>query len=284
MIDLLIRSCANYDRDDSRFVWMRNFDPYAGHSWAAGHAAFASGNNQESSSESMNFATALILYGEVTGNEKIRDMGIYWHSTEAEAIRHYWFDIERKVFPEKFGHSCVGMVWGDGAAYGTWWTANPEEIHGINYLPLNGGSLYLGRDPEYVRRNFQNILSSNRNFHQGGFEGDPEKLDRWQDILLQYLALADSKDAIVRYSQYEQSPAEFGATKLHTKQWLGSLNYFGSPNFRARGDHPTSTVLATKSGKKTYIVFNAKRTTKTVRFSDDRSFKVPHGYHVFRIE
>ena len=49
MIDLLIRDCANYDRNDTRFPWMRNFDPYAGHSWASGHAGFASGNNQESS-------------------------------------------------------------------------------------------------------------------------------------------------------------------------------------------------------------------------------------------
>ena len=61
MIDLLIRNCANYDRADTRFPWMRFFDPYAGHSWASGHAGFAAGNNQESSSESMNFATSLIL-------------------------------------------------------------------------------------------------------------------------------------------------------------------------------------------------------------------------------
>ena len=61
MIDLLIRNCANYDRTDKRFPWMRFFDPYAGHSWASGNAGFASGNNQESSSESMNFASSLIF-------------------------------------------------------------------------------------------------------------------------------------------------------------------------------------------------------------------------------
>jgi endoglucanase Acf2 len=182
-IDLLIRTCANYDRDDKRFCWMRNFDPYAGHSWAAGHAGFASGNNQESSSESMNFATSLILYGEATGDTSIRDLGIYWHATEAEAIRNYWFDLDSEVFPDGFGHSCVGMVWSDGGAYGTWWTANPEEIHGINHLPVNGGSLYLGRDPDYVVKNFENMLRSNRNFHKAGFPGDPDSIDRWQDIL-----------------------------------------------------------------------------------------------------
>ena len=107
MIDLLIRNCANYDRGDQRFPWMRFFDPYAGHSWASGNAAFASGNNQESSSESMNFATALILYGEATGNKQVRDLGIYWHATEAEAIRNYWFDTDEAVFPDGYGHPCL---------------------------------------------------------------------------------------------------------------------------------------------------------------------------------
>ena len=173
MIDLLIRNCANYDRADQRFPWMRFFDPYAGHSWASGHAGFASGNNQESSSESMNFATSLILYGEATGNTTVRDLGIYWHATEAEAIRNYWFDNDRAVFPNGYGHPCVGMIWGDGGTYGTWWTANPEEIHGINYLPITGGSLYLGRDVSYAEENFRDLVNSNRNFHNGGFEGTP---------------------------------------------------------------------------------------------------------------
>jgi endoglucanase Acf2 len=191
LIDALIRDCASDDREDSRFPWMRSFDPYAGHSWAAGHAGFGSGNNQESSSESMNFATSLILYGQATGRDDIRDLGIYWHSTEAEAVRQYWFDQDRAVFPDGYAHSCVGMVWGDGASYGTWWTANPEEIHGINFLPVNGGSLYLGRDPGYVRANLDDLRASNKNFHEAGFDGDPLSYDRWQDILAEYLALAD---------------------------------------------------------------------------------------------
>jgi len=162
MIDLLIRNCANYDRTDKRFPWMRFFDPYAGHSWASGSAGFASGNNQESSSESMNFATSLILYGEAIDDSKIRDLGIYWHATEAESIRHYWFDNDGEVFPNGFGSPCVGMVWGDGGTFGTWWTANPEEIHGINFLPVTGGSLYLGRDPKFVKQNFDSLVAANR--------------------------------------------------------------------------------------------------------------------------
>ena len=63
MVDLLIRDANNYDRTDTRFPYLRDFDIYAGHDWASGHGAFAAGNNQESSSEGMNFANALIQWG-----------------------------------------------------------------------------------------------------------------------------------------------------------------------------------------------------------------------------
>jgi endoglucanase Acf2 len=279
-IDLLIRSCANYDRNDARFPWLRNFDPYAGHSWASGHAGFASGNNQESSSESMNFATSLVLYGEATGNSKIRDLGIFWHATEAEAINHYWFDIDNQVFPQGYGHPCVGMIWGDGGTYGTWWTANPEEIHGINFLPINGGSLYLGREPDYVKRNFDSMLQSNRHFHQAGFEGDAQRIDRWHDVLHQYLALCDPKEAIGRHDQWgRKQQSEFGESKLHTQQWLDSLKQFGHFDPSTPANHPTAVVL-TKAGVKTYVIFNARPEAKTVRFADGFETTVPTGLHV----
>ncbi len=281
MIELLIRDCANHDRSDMRFPWMRNFDPYAGHSWASGHAGFASGNNQESSSESMNFATSLILYGQATGNDRIRDLGIYWHATEAEAIRNYWFDIDEAVFPVGYEHSCVGIVWGDGGTYGTWWTANPEEIHGINYLPLGGGSLYLGQDPAYVLRNYQNMLASNRRFHRAGFDGDADRLDRWHDVLRQYLAFADAKRAELRYDQHGLDlESEFGETKLHTRQWLQSLRWLGRFDRSTRANHPTAAVFVSQ-GTKTYVVDNADGAPRTVRFSDGVKVNAPPGLHAF---
>lgn len=279
MIDLLIRNCANYDRSDRRFPWMRFFDPYAGHSWASGNAAFASGNNQESSSESMNFATALILYGEATENQKIRDLGIYWHATEAEAIRNYWFDNDGAVFPKGFGSPCVGMVWGDGGTYGTWWTANPEEIHGINFLPLNGGSLYLARDADFVRRNFASLLAANKRYHNAGFDGDPEKLTAWQDIVHEYLAFADPADARQRHSVNGAAvKSEFGETKVHTAQWISALEQLGQYDSIVQADSPTA-VCFINEGKRVYVVYNGSADTKAVTFSDGATFQVPHGLH-----
>ena len=60
MVELLIRDIASTNREDLLFPHLRCFDVYAGHSWASGHAKFGDGNNQESSSESMN-ATLLAM-------------------------------------------------------------------------------------------------------------------------------------------------------------------------------------------------------------------------------
>ncbi|MDB6149449.1 MAG: glycoside hydrolase family 81, partial [Chthoniobacter sp.] len=62
MVRLLIRDIASADRQDPMFPFLRNFDPYAGHSWASGHAKFGDGNNNESSSEAVNAWYGLILW------------------------------------------------------------------------------------------------------------------------------------------------------------------------------------------------------------------------------
>src|SRR5688572_27939266 len=81
MVYLLIKDPANWDRKDTRFPFLRSMDVYAGHSWANGAGQYEEGNNQESSSEEINFSTAVILWGAATGNKAIRDLGIFLYTT-----------------------------------------------------------------------------------------------------------------------------------------------------------------------------------------------------------
>ncbi len=155
MVKLLIRDMASGDRNDPLFPFLRNFDPYAGHSWASGHARFGDGNNNESSSEAMNAWCGMILWGEATGDRTIRDLGVYLYTTEMNAIEEYWFDVHRENHPKSYTPSAVTMVWGGKGVDATWFSARPEHIHGINWLPITGGSLYLGRFPEYAKKNFR---------------------------------------------------------------------------------------------------------------------------------
>ena len=50
------------------------------------------------------------------------------------------------------------MVWGSKGVHATWFSGDPEFVHGINFLPITSGSLYLGRHPDYIIENYNEIV------------------------------------------------------------------------------------------------------------------------------
>ncbi|MFI1938621.1 glycosyl hydrolase [Streptomyces purpureus] len=265
MVKTLIRDAANPSRTDTAFPFLRGFDVYAGHSWASGHQGFAAGNNQESSSESTNLSAGLVLWGSVTGDTALRDLGLYLLTTESEAVAQYWFDADQQVFPGSFGHDTAGMVWGSGAAYATWWTANPEEIHGINVLPVTAGSsLHLARHKAAIRRNLAELEREN---------GGPAV--EWRDILWEFQSLADPAAARAKWDAgHAGYTPEAGESKAHTYHWITSLDTLGAPDATVTGDIATSAVF-TKGTVRTYAAHNHASTARTVTFSDGTQLIVP---------
>ncbi|WP_374985405.1 glycosyl hydrolase [Streptomyces fradiae] len=264
MVKELIKDAANPARDDARYPFLRGFDVYAGHSWAAGHSAFAAGNNQESSSESINLSAGLIMWGSAMGDKALRDQGVYMMMTESESIAQYWFDADQEVYPEDFTHDVVGMVWGSGGAYATWWTANPEEIHGINFLPMTGGSLHLAREKDMLRRGVAEMEREN---------GGPAV--EWKDIFWQVQALYDPARAMGYWNQWNGGYApEAGETKAHTYHWVATMNSIGSPDMTVTANSPTAVVFD-KNGTRTYAAHNYTAETCSVLFSDGGVLNVP---------
>jgi endoglucanase Acf2 len=264
MVDLLIRDGNNYDRNDTRFPFLRSFDPYAGHSWESGHGDFGDGNNEESSSESMNFATAVVLWGAATGQKEVRDLGIYLYVTERSAIEQYWFDIDNEVFPVSYPRIALGMVWGAKGVHSTWFGNNPDFIHGINMLPFNGGSLYLGRHPDYVQANYNEMIAE--------LNG---KAPTWKDITWQYLSLTDPAAAVSLFLSDPSYIPEDGESKAHTYHWLYNMKKMGRLDVSVTADIPTYSVLKNSDGKKTYIAYNPSSDSALVKFSDGFDMKVP---------
>ncbi|HEX5566342.1 MAG TPA: glycosyl hydrolase, partial [Streptomyces sp.] len=264
MVKALVRDAANPSRTDGMFPFLRGFDVYAGHSWAAGHAGFAAGNNQESSSESVNLSAGLVLWGSATGDDVLRDLGVYLQTTESEAIAQYWFDADREVYPDGFEHDVVGMVWGSGGAYSTWWTANPEEIHGINVLPVTGGSLHLARNKDAIRRSIAEMERRN---------GGPAV--EWRDIHWEFQALADPDRARAAWdAQGGAYEPEAGESRAHTHHWIGTLHELGAPDTSVTADSPTAAVFG-KGGTRTYAAHNFSGSPRTVTFSDGGRLTVP---------
>ncbi|MDQ2086444.1 glycosyl hydrolase [Herbivorax sp. ANBcel31] len=265
MVELLISDFAG-GRDDDLFPYLRNFDSYSGHSWASGNANFGDGNNQESSSEAMNAWTAMILWGEATGNTEIRDRGIYLYTTEMHAINEYWFDVHQSNFHSDYPHDQIAMVWGGKLVNGTWWSENPEEIHGINWLPLHGGSLYLGHYPEYVDRNYTDLLNRRQS----------TDWLLWDDLIWMYRAMSNPSDAINQMNagiDDDSNWLEAGNTKAHTYHWIHNFNAVGNVDRDVTSNHPVYAVF-NKDGERTYVAYNYNDSPVTVLFSDGKAIKV----------
>jgi endoglucanase Acf2 len=262
-VELLVRDAANPNRDEPRFPFLRYMDPYAGHGWANGPAQYHDGNNEESSSEDMNFSTGLILWGAMTGNKVLRDTGIFLYANTLEAIEQYWFDADRAVFPKGFDFPCVGMVWSAGGKFDTWWDSNPIMIHGINYLPFQGGSLYLGRRPELVAREYDALMKRTRN-----------EVFTWRDYALMYLALSDGPRAAAELDKDTYLEPEFGDSRALTHTWVRALAELGNVDASVTADVPTYAVFQKKAGK-SYVAFNPGTAAKTVTFSDGVKLQVP---------
>ena len=266
MIKLLIRDMAGGDRQDRLFPFLRCFDLYAGHSWASGHAKFGDGNNQESSSEAMNAWSGLIVWGEANGDRPLRDLGIFLYTTEMSAIHEYWFNVHGDNFPKGYTPSVVTMVWGGKGANGTWFSALPEHVHGINWLPIQGGSLYLGHYPAYVEKNYAALVQEN-----GGI-----RWKAWADLIWMYRALVDPQDALRQFeAAKDQTTFEPGNSKAHTLHWISSLNTLGQVDVRVTADYPLYAVF--RQGRtRTYCVYNMAEEPRTVTFSDGFRLKA-HG-------
>lgn len=261
-VELLIRDAANLDRSDTRFPFLRYMDPYAGHSWANGPAQFLEGNNEEASSEDLNFSAAVLLWGALVDRKDLRDLGAFLYANQIEAVEQYWFDVDRAVFPKGFEHPAVAMVWGAGGKYDTWFDQDPTVIHGINFLPFTGASLYLGRRPDYVKRNFDVLLERSH--------GD---ITTWRDYIVMFLVTGDAERAREHFDRDRHFTPEFGNSLAYTLHWLEAWEELGTLDSSISADVITHAVF-NKGKRRRHVAFNPSAEERVVRFSDGATLRV----------
>lgn len=262
MIELLVRDIATHRRDDPKFPFLRNFDLYAGHSWATGIQQYSDGANSESSSEAIAAWAAVLLWAELKGDLELRDFAAFLYATEISAAEEYWFDVHRENFPPDFDRAMAGQVWGGKTSYSVWWTDDPEPIRAISFLPLTPTSFYLGRRPAYVRANLADL----RRLHS--------TWTYWPDILWCYEALADPARALELLEasgpDYTEGHSE---SKAHTLSWILDLLELGSVDADVTADAACYAVFHSDTAR-TYIAFNAAAEPRDVHFSDGTTMTV----------
>ncbi len=268
MIDLLVRDASNPSRQDDLFPFLRNFSPYAGHCWANGFASFPQGNDQESTSESMQFNSSLIHWGSITGNDSIRDLGIYLYTTEQTAIEEYWLDVHERNFQPTQQYSLVSRVWGNSYDNGTFWTSDIEASYGIQLYPIHGGSLYLGQDTNYVNKLWNEIEQNT------GILINEPNVNLWHDLMWEYLAFVNPQKAIDLYDSYPDRNLKFGVSDAQTYHWLHAMNVLGNVDASLTADHPLAAAF-NKNDSIIYVGQNYSSDSIAVNFSDGYVLQIP---------
>ena len=297
MVDLLIKDIANGDRSDTSFPFLRFFAPYSGHNWANGAANAADGNNQESSSEAINFATALILWGEATNSPTLRDLGVYLYTTETDVALKYWFNEGNNIYPRQpdsrgrtFVWPAVGMVWGGKLSSVTYFGAATGCVIGINVLPVTGGSLYLGRNQIAGKAVYDfaaNTYDAFKCWPPPAGPGQPPVTgaDAWDPIFWQYRSLFEPLAASQMFTTTGQTwmlNTTSGTSPVQTYHWLQNMAALGVPDTSVTADTPLYAVFrAPDTNKTTYgvrrilVAYNEDETEQLVTFSNGVQVTAP---------
>ena len=269
MVDLIARDIATSERGRDDFPFIRNFDPYEGHSWARGNSDFfGHGNDQESSSEAINAWAALAFLGEFTGNKKMRDLGVYLYVTEIASVLNYWFDINEIVFDPKYPKPIASMVFGGGYGYSTWWTEEPRQIHGINLLPITSASVYLAQIPPERTLSDINFMKERRAEYETASQTDGTPSVIWENVFVSWMALNDPGLALASWNPDADGSMELGDTRSRTLAWALTMKHYGTPDLSVTADALMYGVFLRDDGKRTYCAYNASDVTRPVRFSD----------------
>ena len=268
MIDLLVRDAATPNRNDNMFPYLRNFNPYSGHCWANGFATFPQGNDQESTSESMQFNSSLIHWGMLTQNNEIRDLGIYLYTTEQSAIEEYWFDTKQRNFQKTQQYALVSRVWGNSYDNGTFWTNDIAASYGIELYPIHGGSFYLAHDTTYAKRLWSEMSKNT------GILSNQVNDNLWHDVYWSYLAYLDAPKAIQMYNSFTNRNLKFGISDAQTYHWLHALNALGRLQPQITSNHPLAMAFK-KGNDYIYAAQNYGKDSIVVLFSDGYKLTVP---------
>jgi hypothetical protein len=181
---------------------------------------------------------------------------------EAAAVREYWFTEYGGVWPPVYNRSVVGILWDNGQDFQTYFGLNPIYVHGIQWLPLSPGSMYLAQNPAFAQSQFNSMLAEQ--LATTGANSISSMGAQWGSYALWYALQFNPDYAAAQMDQLYASndpvatdPFYAGTTYYFTHAYrnLGSLQWAYHLSV------PTSAVYySTNTGLYTYVAYNPKDT------------------------
>jgi endoglucanase Acf2 len=212
-IDLLAADIGNYDKNDKYFPLRRNFDPYASHSWAAGLAPFADGNNQESSSEAMQAWNALALWGDVTKNDDLRKSGRWLLAQETATAAKAWRQVDATDKQlQNYTSPLTSLSFGGKRTYSTFFSDEPNAKLAIQIIPANPMMTVFTQDEAKIAKQV-NVAIKDNNFNV-----------TLGDYVLMYSALGNPERASQALSQQQSKFIDDGNSRTYLNAWVYSLS------------------------------------------------------------
>jgi endoglucanase Acf2 len=279
MATLVAKQYANYNRDDKSFPLFRTLDPWKGYSNAGGFSDPGSGNNQESSSESMQSWGGMFLLGAAIGNDAMRDAAAFGWAMESQAIDQYYFDRQETNFPPEWTHMISTPVRDDHIGYWNYFSGDKVWEFAIQWLPFNTTLNHLSQDYDNAKAQYAGMQVEAAGKTEGSYGSG------LGNVLLSFRQIADP-DGTAKV--FDDLWAANNAT-VRSKDTSGKTYWFTHSN-RALGrlswdwhtSIPTSEVFENATTKEyTAVAFNPtaaalncdvyKGTTKV------GSFSVPPG-------
>ncbi len=275
MAKLVAKQYANWDRTDNEFPLFRTFSPWRGHSYAGGTSS-GDGNNQESTSESMQGWAGLFLLGDVLGDKAMRDAGAFGYLTESRATREYWFDVDKQNLNASYGHSMVGIVFDGGVNYGTWFSGDPIHIHGIQWLPWSPIMNYMAEYPAYLKADYDIMKAEQKVKHPTDID-ESEYGSDWANVALVYEQMYDPAYTAKRMDEYWAAAVGTNYNKV-MKYTNAGQTYYYTHSHRTMGDiqwnchtsAPNSQVYYNATTKKySYVGYNSQPVAVNVAIYKD---------------
>lgn len=292
MAKLIAKNYANYDRSDTRFPRFRTFDLWRGHSFADGNG-FPDGNNQESTGEAVNSWAGMILLGEALGDADLSAAGVMGYSFETRANVEYWFDPHGDVFPKSYAHRACGMIWCNSIVWGTWFTASPAWIYGIQWLPTAPHMAFYDRDTGFIAKTHADAMRELAAFEEkeaakkpGGVKKDASIKSLGGELASYHLGFLMHSDAPAVVAELDKLWAEADDKVAHN-EWMANVYFeasalaeLGRVDWTCHTDSPTAMVYV-KDGNRTLVAWNPGGADREVQvFAGGKragSYKVGRG-------
>lgn len=209
-VNLLVADIASYE-NYKEFPLLRNYDPYSGHGWAAGLAPFQDGNNQESSSEALNAWNAVAVWGDLIGNNTLKETGQWMLSHETATAAKAWRNVDTSdKYVAAYTSPLASLSFGGKRTYATFFSDESNTKLGIQLIPMSPVMDVFALDGDAITTKL----------------AAQDKPDEYNvalgDYLIMYLALKDKPAAIDALNRQKDEFIDDGNSRTYIRAWVAS--------------------------------------------------------------